>query len=169
MRVTCPACRAPFTVLDELAAEPGKCPNCERECVPANHPRRAPVPTAETAGDGRSRALTVAGLLHFLYAAVGLCTAAGLADYVRQIGPEAGDGLYQVGAVVATAHFTIASGVGLLLRRRLAGYTGLSVGVLLTLIGLRAAAGGNLIGGGFWFLVGSYIAAVVIVRWGELE
>jgi hypothetical protein len=169
MRVTCPACRAPFTVANELADQPGRCPNCERELVPSAHPWRKPAPQPGTGTDGRSKALTLAALLHFVYVLVGSCMAAGLAEVVQKFASNRVHGMQTVGFLLGTVLVAAVSGIGLLARWKNAGYTALIVSAYFIFAGFLGFADGNLIGGCFWLAVGGYIGAVVWVRWDELK
>jgi hypothetical protein len=169
MRVTCPACGAHSTAPDETATSPTRCPNCEAEFVPAEHLRRDPKPAPGTGDDGRSRALTVAGLLHFVYVALGLCLAVSTADVVKKFAPGSVSGMWVVGVIIGTALVAAVSGVGLLFRWKNAGYTALIVSAYFVLMGLLGLADGNLVGGAFWLATGGYIGVAVSVRWAELK
>ena len=167
MRVTCHACSAPYFIPDAPQDKP-RCPNCDAEYDSTARPR-VPPPHPALQGEGRSMALTIAGLLHFVFAAFGICFAVGLAKYVGQLGVP-GLATREILGLLAIALFVIASGVGVMARWRVAAYTALLVGSVLVLVGGAAVVRqGNLIGGGFWVSTGFYIAATVVYRWSEFE
>jgi hypothetical protein len=169
MRVSCPACRAPFTVADEVADRPAKCPNCDRELIPAAHPWQKPPPPPGFDGYGRSKALTVAALLHFVYALAGLCAASGQAGFIQRFAPDSVSGMWTLGVLLGTVLVAAVSGIGLFVRWKNAGYTALIVSAYLILTGMLAFADGKLLGSLFWLAVGGYIGAAVWVRWCELK
>jgi hypothetical protein len=107
--------------------------------------------------------------LHFVFAAFGICFAVGLAEYVGQFRVP-GLATKEILGFLAIALFAIASGVGVMARWRVAAYTALLLGSGLVLVGSAAVVRqGNVCGGGFWLLIGLYIAATVVYRWGEFE
>ncbi|HSQ56591.1 MAG TPA: hypothetical protein VLM40_12685, partial [Gemmata sp.] len=163
MRVTCPGCHAPFIVANELAEQPSQCPNCGMKIIPAEHPRLETGAAGKDA-EGRSRALTVAALLHLFYVTMGGCIAAGVADAVQEVAPDSVRGMMTVGFVVGTVLVAAVSGVGLLARRLFAGYTALILSGWHVLIGLQCGATGYIGSGLIWIAIGAFIGAVVWVR-----
>ncbi|MBA4064089.1 MAG: hypothetical protein C0501_10330 [Isosphaera sp.] len=166
MRVTCPACQAPFRVPDEPADAPPRCPNCEAEYVPPRVPWWNPAAEPDPIPAPRSRALTIAGWLHFLPAAGGFCVAFAAADVVARFGAEPGFGYAGVAVGLVLAVAWLLSGIGVLMRAGFARWTALGLSALWAVGGLMGA-GTNPVGAAVTLLAVGFVWAAVITCWNE--
>jgi hypothetical protein len=164
VRLTCPACRAPFFPPDD-GPSPPRCPNCGAEYAAPAHPWWDPAGEAEPVPEPRSRALTIAGWLHFLPAAGSLCLAAGAAEVVG-IDPRFGGELAVVAAALAVGW--LVSGLGVLFRAGFARWTAPVLSALWA-VGALTSADRNVVGAAVVLLAVGYIWTAVIVCWNEFR